>query len=113
MTTTDQELREEIAASRAGKKRWRCPMPLRKRIIRHASERKRQGLSLRQMAKALGLGESTLLRWFRVTDGRLRPVRVAESASENAELALVTPGGYRLEGLSAATAVEVLRGLGC
>ena len=111
--TTDQELREEITASRAGRSRWRCPTPLRERIIQHALERRRQGASLRQMGSALGLSESTLLRWTRGKDGRLRPVRVGEPSAGDTELALVTPGGYRLEGLNASTALEVLRRLGC
>ena len=111
--TTDQELREEIIASRTGQSRWRCPMPLRERIIRHALERRRQGASLRQMGRALGLSESTLLRWTRTHAGRLRPVRVGEPSTGDAKLALVTPGGYRLEGLNASTALEVLRRLGC
>jgi len=111
--TTDQELREEITASRAGQSRWRCPEPLRERVVGYARERRREGVSLRRTAKKLGLSESTLLRWCRVTEGRLRQVRVVEPSIESTTLALVTPQGYRLEGLDAATATEVLRRLGC
>lgn len=113
MTTTDQELREEITESRAGQSRWRCPKPLRDRVVERARERKRQGVPLRQTAKALGLSESGLLKWVRVAEGRIRRVRVVEPPARSTELALVTPSGYRLEGLDAATAAEVLRRLGC
>ena len=113
MTTTDQELREEITKSRAGQSRWRCPTPLRERVVEHARERRRQGVPLRQTAKALGLSDSGLLKWVRVADGRLRRVRVVEPAGGSTDLALVTPSGYRLEGLDAATAAEVLRRLQC
>jgi len=111
--TTEQELRKEIDAIRDGHTRWRCPLPLRERIVSHAMECKRQGVALGQTAKALGLSESSLLKWVRKTKGCLRRVRISQPSLPAAELALIAPGGYRLEGLDAATAAEVLRRLGC
>ena len=113
MTTTDRELREKIAESRGGQSRWRCPQPLRNQIVEHARERKSQGVALSRTATELGVSESALLKWVQVAEGRFRQVRVADGVASMAKLALVTPSGYRLEGLDTSTAVEVLRGLGC
>ena len=113
MTTDCIELREAIAKSRVGQSRWRCPAALRDEIVELAQERKRDGFSVRKIAEELGVSESGLTRWLQSGSGRLRPVRVAEERSSHDQLVLVSPGGYRLEGLSASGAAEVLRRLGC
>jgi transposase-like protein len=85
---------------------------LREEIVEFTQERQREGVSVKTTAGELGMSESGLRRWLQKADGRLRPVRVIEKSSIR-ELVLVTPGGYRLEGLSSSSAVEVLRRLGC
>ena len=107
------ELRNAIAESRVGQTRWRCPAPLRDEIVGFAQERRREGASVRKTARELGVSESSLNRWLQKADGRLRPVRVIEKPSSRDSLVLITPGGYRLEGLSSMSAAEVLRRLGC
>lgn len=113
MTRDSTELRESITQSRIGQNRWRCPTPLREEIVEFAQARRREGCSVKKIAEELGVSESGLSRWLPSGSGRLRPVRVAEKRSSPDQLVLVTPGGYRLEGLSASSAAEVLRGLGC
>ena len=112
MTRNDTELREAITRSRAGQTRWRCPAPLREEIVGFTQERRREGVSVKKIATQLGMSESGLNRWLQKADGRLRPVRVIEKSSSR-DLVLVTPGGYRLEGLSSSSAADVLRRLGC
>ena len=112
MTTYD-ELREAIARSRVGQTRWRCPGELREKIAEFAKERKKEGVGVGEMANRLGVSASGLGRWLDRGKPKLRPVRVAEPTPSHDQLVLVTPGGYRLEGLSAASAADLLRRLGC
>ena len=113
MTRDFTELREAITRSRAGQTRWRCPAKLRAEIVEFTQARRREGVSVMKVAKELGMSESGLSRWLQKKDGQLRPVRLAETPSSHDQLVLVTPGGYRLEGLSPRGAADVLRTLGC
>ena len=113
MKTNYTELRDAIISSRMGQTRWRCPAELRAEIVDFTQARQREGVSVMKVAKALGMSASGLKRWLPKGQGRLRPVRVCEEASSRDQLVLVTPGGYRLEGLSASCAADVLRRLGC
>ena len=113
MTREVQELREAITRSRAGEPRWRCPVPLREEIVQFAKERRQEGDSIVKIADSLGVSESGLNRWLQAGTKRLRPVRVEEPVAEAEGLVLVTPGGYRLEGLRPASAADLLRRLRC
>lgn len=99
---------------RRGGGRWRTPPGLRDEIVVWARKQRAEGLVLGPIAAAIGLGESTLGKWLAPADGpgELRPVRVsADVASGRTSLVVVTPEGYRLEGLSVDEAVDVLRRL--
>ena len=114
MTTTFSELRETIIRSRAGQDRWRCPKPLRQQIVDFANTQRQEGMAVFKIAKRLGISESGLARWLQGGgQGKLRPVRIAETPTPQTKMVLVTPGGYRLEGLDVASAVDLLRRLGC
>lgn len=119
MTTSYSELRETIARNRAGRPHWRCPNALRERIVAFARQRQQAGETMTRIAEQVGLSVTCVRRWMKAGDGpRLRPVRIAETSSSPSStsrdsLALITPNGYRLEGLNAATAVDVLRRLAC
>lgn len=112
MTETAQQLRNEIAHSRAGQERWRCPVELRKKIVEFARQGKRDGVPVLRMAEQLGLSTSGLRRWL-AGRPRVRPVRVREEPGPSPSLVLVAPGGYRLEGLDVSSAVDILRRLPC
>ena len=109
------ELREAITQSRTGQSRWRCPEPLREEIVKFARQRQGAGLSVLKIADELGLSTSGLSRWLNAGKSKLRPVRVAETLPvlASSPLVLVTPDGYRLEGLNTASAVDLLRRLAC
>lgn len=114
MTTTFSELRESILRSRAGRKNWRCPAPLRQRIVEFANAQRQEGMGVLSIAKQLGLSQSGLNRWLEgAGQSKLRPVRIAQAPAPRTKMVLITPGGYRLEGLDAASAADVLRRLGC
>lgn len=109
-----EELRKAIDQSRVGQSRWRCPKPLRQEIIEYSKARRAAGATRVQIARELGVSGSGLARWLEVDSGALRRVRVQPSPPKPAEsLVLITPGGYRLEGLSPSTAADLLRRLGC
>lgn len=120
-----EQLIQEIEAemeSRPGK-RWRCPVPLRSRIVSYAKVCREQGEPLHQISSRLGLVESTLARWLKAAGKALalapgfRSVSVIEgedlSQGESYNpLRLMTPAGYVVEGLDAQTLAFLLRVVG-
>lgn len=116
-------LSREIAAeleSRPGK-RWRCPVPLRSRVVSYAKVCREQGEPLLDISNRLGLVESTLARWLRAERKDLQagflPVSIvaaeaAELGEAGAPLRLITPRGYCVEGLDAQTLALLLRVVG-
>ena len=113
MTTNYTDLREELTRIRAGRLRWRCPAALREKVVEFTRARQGEGITVTHVAKELGISSSGLDRWLHRGQERLRPVRIVEEPPRSTDLVLVTPSGYRLEGLSIACASEVLRRLGC
>jgi len=76
-----------------------------------------EGKSLALMASELGVGSETLSRWLgrAVIREPLRPVEVKGQQQESGEvcsLVLVTPTGWRIEGLRLEDVPELLRALG-
>lgn len=98
---------------RQGGGRWRTPPGLRDEIVVWTRRQQAAGQGLGSIALAIGLGESTLSKWLTPGDGtgELRPVRVSADVAVGGRLVVVTPEGYRLEGLSVDQAVDVLRRL--
>jgi len=100
---------------RRGGKRWRTPPGLRDEIAVWARKRRAEGEVVASIAAAIGLSETTLAKWLGAGGGpgELRPVRVtaAGAGPRRSGLVVVTPDGYRLEGLSVDDAVDVLRRL--
>ncbi len=103
------ELRER------GAKRWRTPGPLRAEIVTWARGLQATGYGVEAIAREIALTGSTLRRWLRAgeEEGGFRRVRLRASAKRpgSGGLALVSPGGYRLEGLSLEEAVDAIRRL--
>ena len=105
-------------------KRWRCPAKLRLRIIAYARTCRERGEAVADIAGRLGLVESTLGRWLRRERAEeraagFRPVSIVpvlpvpgEGCGEATGLTLVTPGGYRVEGLDVESAAYLLRVMG-
>jgi hypothetical protein len=106
-------LREALEKSRGGRPRWRCPSGLRSEVVSYARERQALGEGIGSIAQALGLSESCLSRWLRACGGGFRAVRVSQPEAESSSggLVLVTPRGFRLEGLTARLALRFLQEL--
>jgi hypothetical protein len=99
---------------RRGGKRWRTPPGLRDEIAVWARKQRAEGEVVGSIAAAIGLSETTLAKWLAGGGpGELRPVRVTAAVAgvRHSGLVVVTPDGYRLEGLSVDDAVDVLRRL--
>jgi hypothetical protein len=113
-------LAREIADLRNGRRRWRCPAELKRRVVGFARERRADGASWDQIAREVGVAGSALKRWVDADGaeevGALVPVALrrdnAGVPAVTGTLALVSPGGYRLEGLDLVSAARVLRMLG-
>ena len=100
---------------RRGGGRFRTPAGLRDEVAVWATKLRSEGHGVGQIAAAIGMSETTLGKWLspKVSAGELRRVRVATDAASSGRpgLVVVTPEGYRLEGLSIDEAVDVLRRL--
>jgi len=86
---------------------------LRLDAVAYWKRKKRGGESLERVASELGVSNWSLARWVRESEtvGVLRPVEVEEAVKTN-EFSLITPGGYRVEGLSEESVVRLLERLG-
>ena len=113
MDVRARRLREQILKIQAdnGTRARRYPRQLRDEILAYAEERRGQGAAKSAVARSLGLNPHTFYSWL--GDGGQRPefhrVRVAETAA--AQPVLVTPHGYRVEGLDVGGVVRLLREL--
>ncbi len=111
MDDRSKSLREAIERSRAGKSRWRCPQGLRSEVVAFTRERQTAGEGVAKVARDVGLSESGLSRWLRLADGGFREVRIRPESPASGDLVLVTPRGFRLEGLNEDLALRLLREL--
>ncbi len=123
MEARGQELREAIARLERRHRNDPVPAPLRSEILVYTATRRKTGASWHSIAQELGLSSSGLQRWSARATGetRMRPVRIrrgltAESSSHSSSpagaIVLVSPRGFRLEGLEVSQALELLHGLG-
>ena len=115
MNSEIERLRHALAESRrlVTGVRHRCPADLREEIVGQTRALRRQGLSVRQIASRLAMSSKTLANWLQRYQGTLRPVTVASSCSmsrgSSDGIKIVTPQGYRIEGLSAEEVVALVR----
>ena len=114
MNERAEEYRTELEELRSrGGGRWRAPADLRDEITVWAAGLRRLGHSTGAIAGVIGLSETALGRWLSLHDepGRLRRVQITDGPAVDGSglLSIVTPGGYRLEGLDVDQAVTVLR----
>jgi DNA invertase Pin-like site-specific DNA recombinase len=117
MASTDERdsLREALAAGGAAGKRGYLP-EVRQRAEAYARRRREEGLRTRAVAAELGVHESTVRRWCgpkRPTGkARLARVDVVAGLASTGGLSVVSPSGFRLEGLELKDALDILRTLG-
>ena len=119
MSDPAAEVRAALAALGKRGRTTRIPDDVRVMVLRYAGQQRRRGVSWRTIASELELSASAMQRWAkRHTRRRIRraaamvPVQVREERLEERGLAVVTPSGVRVEGLSLEAAVHVLQQLG-
>jgi hypothetical protein len=113
-----RELRSAVRQLARGKHRnaVRYPASVRTAIIALARTRLGQGHSLARVARGVGVSFPTLASWLAKSGPlALRPVTVAAAAEPapplRSPIVLVTPQGFRVEGLDGDALVTVLRAL--
>ncbi len=85
-------------------------------MLENASEQRANGENWREIATAVGLSSTVIKRWA-VAENRpskkVVPVAVRQehASNGNRDLALVTPSGIRVEGLTVGDATEILKTL--
>jgi len=110
MNARVKRFRDAVARSGAGGVGRRYPAELRAVAVALAQERSEEPLA--RVAADLGVSVVSLQRWLEQDEPvSFRPVeiesRLAEAPSRG--LALITPRGYRVEGLEAGVLVSLLR----
>lgn len=73
--------------------------------------RRAEGHPATELAAELGIAPGTVLRWSNGRSRALVPVRVVPDAV-TATVVIVSPSGFRIEGLTLDDAIRVLRELG-
>lgn len=112
-----ERLRRALAESRRLESgvRHRCPADLREEIVGQARALRRQGLSMPRIASRFAMSPKTLANWLQRYQGTLRPVTVASSCSmahgSSDGIKIVTPQGYRIEGLGVDEVVALVKAL--
>ena len=119
-----EQLAEQVAIElQTGRsKKWRCSRGLRSRIVTYAQRCRENGEVYGDIAARLGLVESTLARWLRrekaIGRASFRSVAIVPSTENHSYseatsiIRLITPQGYRIEGLDAETVAYLLRVIG-
>lgn len=113
MHIAKQELRQAIETERAIEGNW--SVEVRERVCAYTRWRRANGATTLEVAQELGFPTPTLSRWLRARvvgdDSALIEVRVVEQASTRS-VAVVSPSGFRVEGLSLSEAASLLREIG-
>lgn len=106
-----RELGSGLAIERAGSgRRLRYSAETKREVIAAATLARAGGLATKSIAHLLGMDAETLRRWLATGSepARLRPVRVRPEVGAGA-LSVISPGGFRVEGLDVASAASLLR----
>ncbi len=109
-----KRLQREISKYERGRGR-RYPVELRARVASLEGERRADGASWIAMAAELGLGLDKVRRWCAEQKPGTRalvPVTVVADRGHEGRVSIVSPAGYRVDGLLLKEAVELLRVLG-
>jgi hypothetical protein len=106
-------LRRDLACVETGRGR-RYPAELRARVVSWANGRRAAGASWEEIKRELGQRFDTVRRWC--LDGRetkaLVPVHVLATKAPSRALSVVSPSGFRIDGLTPSEAAALLREIG-
>lgn len=113
MPLPPSSLRRALSGHRPARGKLYAPK-IQAGVVEFAHRRRAEGASWKQIAGELGMRFETVRRWCARDAARpsLRPVRVVDAAAPGSAVAVVSPSGHRIEGLSLQDAIAVLRALG-
>ena len=81
----------------------------RAQALEYAARRRREGAGLLRIARELGIARGTLVKWIAMPTFDI--VKVADVAARSVHATVHGPRGLRIEGLSVAEIVELIRSL--
>lgn len=125
MDDADQKLREALRDRERGRGKRIAPS-VRKLVLAHVARRQRAGDSLRVLSAELGIGCETLRRWMaapapaavrraprKKPPAELVPVAVVPAlvSAPARVISVVSPSGYRVDGVTLDEAARLLRAL--
>jgi hypothetical protein len=113
MESSDRALRRALAVRERGRGKA-VPAELKARVRAHAHERRRHGATYQQIGDELGLPMESVRRWSLAgasVSTRTTAVPVQVVAEPRSGISIVSPSGFRLEGLELQDAVAALRAL--
>jgi transposase len=127
-----EQFRQEVQRLRAGRAKGSAPYPelLKAFAVRYLAQAQQKGETLKSVVQRLGVSEPTLQAWRRgqtpggkavhrePTAAALVPVvvhepKAAQPSAVATTLAVVSPQGWRVEGVGVEEAVQLLRRLAC
>jgi len=118
MDEETKAFREEVLQWRGTRRRGARPYTteMKAKALQLAKDLQAQGLPMDVAAKRIGICAGTLYLWRSSSKGsRMVPVKVVRTEPQEislGSLALVSPRGYRLEGLPVKLAMAMLHELG-
>ena len=110
--------REEVLQWRGTRRKGSRPYTaeMKTKALQLAKDLQKQGLAMDVVGKRIGICAATLYLWRSSSKGsRMVPVKVVRAdphVADPGRFALVSPRGYRLEGLSVKLAVAMMQELG-
>lgn len=117
-------IRSDVSVLKGRRRRGPYPRELRSRITELATDWMKDGRSLRELGGLLKIGPETLEGWCgcskqAATSTSLSPVRLAAEpamiavvAASASMITVISPRGWRLEGLAPEEAVALIRAVG-
>jgi hypothetical protein len=113
MSKEAQKLRRELARVETGRGK-RYPAELRQRVAAWAMRRHAQGASWEAIKAELGQKFDTVRRWCLAAGSSraLARVRVVSERVEPRLVSVVSPAGFRIDGVTMGEAAALLRELG-
>jgi len=118
---TAAEIRTAVEALGERGRGYKYPKQIREQVQAFVTERRGMGVSWDEISAEVGVNPATLVRWcdgngggVEKTPAAFKAVSVRDDAAYSATdgLVLVSPLGYRVEGLGVESVVAVMRALG-
>jgi hypothetical protein len=89
------------------------PADLKQRVSAWLARKRATGSTVAELASEIGLAAGTVLRWSAEAPTRaIVPVRVIADRAEPRAVSVISPTGFRIDGITLAEAAWLLRELG-